>query len=92
MAGALGSAMGTILGSNAPHRVAFALALNGVLIVVFIILPSFFPGLRKYLWQPPTIRKRPLSEERVLDGAELVRVLNTRPRSILSRILSKIRH
>jgi hypothetical protein len=64
-------------------------------IILLSVIARIFDPWRDSLWYgrwPEQIRKRPLSEERVLDGADLIRVMKLRSRSILSRILAKTRH
>ena len=89
MAGALGNAVGILHGS--PHPLIAYLVICGI---VFGLLPPFFPSMCDSLWYGRRpMKKRPLSEERVLQGADLIRVIEHRPqRSILGRMLAKIRH
>jgi hypothetical protein len=90
MGGAIGGAVGMLHGS--PHPMIAYLVLCGI---VYGLLPLIFPSMRDSLWygRPAQIKKHPLSEERVLEGAELIRVMEHRPRrSLLGRILTKLRH
>jgi hypothetical protein len=88
--GLLGAADTTILFSHAPHRLAWIFALNGAIVVVFWLLPAFFPNLQKYI---PNLNKPSPSEGRELDSEDLMLVMEHRPRrSFLSRMLAKLRH
>jgi hypothetical protein len=80
-AGALGSAAGTLYGS--PHPLIASFVICGI---VYGLLPLIFPSMRnslRYGLRP--FKKHPLSEERVLDREDLIRVLEHR------RVLAKIR-
>jgi hypothetical protein len=76
---------------DSPHPVVAYLVLYGI---VYGLLPLIFPSARESLWhRRRPIRKRPMSEEQVLEGKDLTRLMEHRPRQSLShRILTKLRH
>jgi hypothetical protein len=87
-AGALGNAAGILHGTHHPIIAYFVIA--GI---VYGLLPLIFPTMRDSLWYGRRpFKKRPLSEERVLDREELIRVMEHRPQSLLRRVLAKLRH
>jgi hypothetical protein len=82
-------AAGTLHGS--PHPIIAYFVLVGI---VYGLLPLIFPSMRDSLWYGRRpFKKRPLSKERVLDREDLVRIMEHHPqRSLLGRILAKLRH
>jgi hypothetical protein len=87
-AGAIGNAVGILHGS--PHPIIAYFVICGI---VYGLLPLIFPSMRDSVWYGRRpFKNRPLSEERVLDREELIRVMEYRPRSLLRRVLAKLRH
>lgn len=88
-AGSLGAAVGMLHGSA--HPMIAYLVICGV---VYGLLPLVFPSMRDSLWYGRRpMKKRPLSEEHVLQGNDLLRVMKRRPqRSLRARIFAKVRH